>query len=219
MTNEELRDWLHQTARIITDVQICLSNADRLFQEKYDNENLIKKHGFFTHHYYQLWFILSIQLSKLLSESRNQHYNFQKLLKKLRCEELDSTLNSLLKTNKNISSSEVFKSKDQMIVAVDSLQEEIKKNVKLIKKIVTSRDTLYAHRDPNAKIQDINLDDAKRLTELVKRIYNCLNQGFYDNYFCFDRTGDWDIDFIIKQGALAQSQRLIEISKEQIKKK
>lgn len=207
MTNKELKDWFEQTAKIITDIQICVNNANRLFDKKYENEDWVKNHGFFRHHYYQLWFILSIQLSKLLSSSRHQRYNFNKLLDRLENEELDEELTNLIETNKNISFSAVFRSKDEMFDKIKSFRIEIKANEETIKKFVTSRDTLYAHRDPDAKPQDITLSDAERLTDLVKRLYNCFRGGFYDIYFGFGRTVDWDIDFILRQAALAKTQR------------
>src|SRR5690606_38611655 len=207
MTNKELKDWFEQTAKIITDIQICVNNANRLFDKKYGNEDWVKNHGFFRHHYYQLWFILSVQLSKLLSSSRNQRYNFNKLLDRLKNEELDEELTKLIETNKNIPFSAVFRSKDEMFDKIKSFQSEIKDNEETIKRIVTSRDTLYAHRDPDAKPQNVTLSDAERLTDLVKRLYNCFRVGFYDISFGFDRTVDWDIDFILNQAALAKTKR------------
>jgi hypothetical protein len=207
MTDKELKDWFEQTAKIITDIQISVNNANRLFDKKYENEDWVKNHGFFRHHYYQLWFILSVQLSKLLSSSRNQRYNFNKLLDRLENEELDEELTQLIETNKNVPFSAVFRSKDEMFDKIKSFRSEIKDNEETIKKLVTSRDTIYAHRDPDAKPQDITLSDAERLTDLVKRLYNCFRGGFYDVSFGFDRTVDWDIDFILKQAALAKTQR------------
>src|SRR5690606_5039612 len=90
---------------------------------------------------------------------------------------------------------------------IKSFQSEIKDNEETIKRIVTSRDTLYAHRDPDAKPPNVTLSDAERLTDLVKRLYNCFRGGFYDISFGFDRTDDWDIDFVLKQAALAKTQR------------
>lgn len=207
MTDKELKDWFEQTAKIITDIQISVHNANRLFDKKYENEDWVKKHGFFRHHYYQLWFILSVQLSKLLSSSRNQRYNFNKLLDRLENEELDEELTKLIERNMNIPFSAVFRSKDEMFDKIKSFRSEIKDNEETIKKLVASRDTIYAHRDPNAKPQDISLNDVERLTDLVKRLYNCFRGGFYDVSFGFDRTVDWDIDFILKQAALAKTQR------------
>jgi hypothetical protein len=207
MSSEELKDWFEQTAKIITDLQICLNNANRLFDTKYNNEDWVKNHGFFRHHYYQLWFIISIQLSKLLSASRNQRYNFNKLLDRLENEKLDEQLRDLIEAKKTIPSSAVFRSKKEMFDKIKTFRREIKDNEETIKRFVTSRDTIYAHRDPEAKPQNVTLSDAERLIDIVKRLYNCFRGGFYDVYFEFGRTVDWDIDFVLKQAAWAKTQR------------
>ena len=188
MTTEELKDWFEQTAKIITDLHICLNNANRLFDSKYENEDKVKKHGFFRHHYYQLWFIISIQLSKLLSNSRNQKYNFNKLLDRLEKEELDDNMLQLIAQNKHKLFTAVFKDRNQLIEKIKFYKKEIKDYEVTIKKIITSRDTLYAHRDPQANPQDLNLKDAEKLISLCTDLYNSFKGGIFDVYFKFERT-------------------------------
>jgi|SRR5690348_5119565 len=207
MTTEELNDWFDQTAKIITDLHICLNNANRLFDSKYENEDWIKNHGFFRHHYYQLWFIMSIQLAKLLSDSKNQKYNFNKLLNRLEQEKLDESILQLIDQNKNKRFSAVFKDKREMLNKIQYFKQEIKDNENTIKKFIVSRDTLYAHRDRDATLQGLTLPDAERLISLCKDIYNCFRGGIFDVYFEFARTYDWSIDFVIKQAALAKTLR------------
>jgi len=208
MTTDELKDWFDQTAKIITDLHISLNNANRLFVSKYENEEWIKNHGFFRHHYYQLWFIIAIQLSKLLSKSKNQKYNFNKLLDRLQNENLDENILQLIEQNKSKPFTAVFRSKEEMFEKINAFRQEIKDNEVIIDKLVKSRDTLYAHRDRQAQPQDINLQDAEKLITLCTNIYNCFRGGIFDVYFNFTRTVDWDIDFILKQAALAKTQRL-----------
>ena len=156
MTTEELNDWFEQTAKIITDLHICLNNANRLFDSKYENEDWIKNHGFFRHHSYQLWFIISIQLTKLLSNNKTQKYNFNKLLNRLEQEKLDENILHLIDQNKNKSFSAVFKDKEEMLNKIQFYRQQIKDNEDTIKKFIVSRDTLYAHRDRNATLQGVS---------------------------------------------------------------
>jgi hypothetical protein len=207
MTTDELKDWFEQTAKIITDLNICLNNANRLFDFKYENEDWVKNHGFFRHHYYQLWFIISIQLTKLLSPSRNQKYNFNKLLNRLEQEELDENILQLFEQNKVKPFTAVFRDKNEMLNKILFYKQEIKSNEATVNKFITSRDTLYAHRDPNATLQGLTLPDAERLIALCKDIYNCFRGGIFDVYFDFTRTHDWSIDFVLKQAASAKTQR------------
>src|SRR5688500_18450299 len=124
MTTEELQDWFKQTAKIITDLHICLNNVNRLFDLKYENEDKIKKHGFFRHHYYQLWFIISIQLSKLLTNSKNQKYNFNRLFDRLEKEELDDNILQLIAQNKHKHFTAVFKDKNQLIEKIEFFRKK-----------------------------------------------------------------------------------------------
>lgn len=207
MTIEELKDWFAQTAKIITDLHICLDNAKRLFDNKYENEDWIKDHGFFRHHYYQLWFIISIQLCKLLSKSKNQKYNFNKLLNRLELEELDGEIFQLLAHSYDKEFTCVFRSREEMLNRISFYKQEVKRNEVVIEKFISSRDTLYAHRDPNAKLQGLTLQDADQLIGLCEEIYNCFRGGIFDKHFDFSHTGDWSIDFVLKQAALARSIR------------
>lgn len=207
MTSDELKDWFEQTAKIITELHICLSNANRLFELKYENEEWVKNHGYFRHYYYQLWFIMSIQLTKLLSDNKNQKYNFNKLLNKLENEKLDKSILKLLTQNKEKPFNAVFCDKQELINKIQHFRHAIKDNKSIIEKFVTSRDTLYAHRDPNATLQGLSLPDAEQVITLCKDIYNCFRGGIFDIYSDFTRTHDWSIDFVLKQAALAKTQR------------
>lgn len=207
MTTEELNDWFEQTAKIIIDLHICLNNANRLFDSKYENEDWVKNHGFFRHHYYQLWFIISIQLTKLLSNNKNQKYNFNKLLNRLELEKLDENILHLIDQNKNKPFSASFTDKKEMINKIQFYRKQIKENEATIKKFIVSRDTLYAHSDRNATLQGLTLPDAERLISLCKDIYNCFRGGIFDVYFEFTRTHDWTIDFVLKQAALGKTLR------------
>jgi hypothetical protein len=208
MTTEELKDWFEQTAKIITDLYISLNNANRLFNNKYENEDWIKNHGFFRHHYYQLWFIITIQLNKLLVDNRHQKYNFHKLFRRLEKEELDPNLLQLIEQNKDKRFSAFFMNRAQMHEKILHFRNEIKNYNSVIEKFKTSRDTLYAHRDKGAKPQDLTLENAEKLITLCKDIYNCFRGGLFDVNFEFSRTYDWSIDFIIRQASLARTEKL-----------
>ena len=83
MTTEQIKSWFNRIADIIFDLQIAITNLERLQQSKYEDEDWVKRHGFFLHHQGQLWFIIHIQLSKLFDDRRNQTYNVNKLLREL----------------------------------------------------------------------------------------------------------------------------------------
>jgi hypothetical protein len=199
MTSKELKESLGQTSKIVVDLHISLNNANRLFENKYENEDEVKKHGFFKHHYYQLWFILSIQLSKLLSNSRTQKFNFNKLLSRLETEDLDKEILTCFELNQSKPFVKVYKSKTEMCSDIQRLKEEILEHYQTIEKVLKSRDTLYAHRDPNSKPQELKLEDVEELVAVCCDIYNSLNGGIYDTFTNFKRTIDWNIDYVLKE--------------------
>lgn len=77
----ELEIWLNDLRDLILDVNICVTNGRRIAANKYDNEEKLKKAGFFYHYQLQQVFIISIQLCKILSDSRTQKRNIHKLFK------------------------------------------------------------------------------------------------------------------------------------------
>lgn len=209
MTTEDLKDWFCQVAKIITDLDISLNNANRLFENRYENEDWIKKHGFFQHHYYQLWFIISIQLDKLLNNHPNQHYNFHRLFKRLETEEFDEHLSSFMDQAKRTSDATVFIDKDQLFLWIDHFKKELYKKHDIIEKFKTARKKLYAHSDKEAKRQDLKLEEAEELILLCKKIYNCLRGSLTEHEFYFE-ISDWDIDFVLKQAALGRTRKMKE---------
>jgi hypothetical protein len=76
---EDLKTWFEEVFFIIVDLKISVNNAKRITEVIYEYESVLKRHGFFQHHFYQLKFIMVIQLAKLLSNSQNQKRNLFKL--------------------------------------------------------------------------------------------------------------------------------------------
>lgn len=72
LTKQELEDWLKHLWYLLIDIHISKNNALRLKESKYEHEEWVKNNGFFNHYFNQMKFILAIQISKLLSNSRNQ---------------------------------------------------------------------------------------------------------------------------------------------------
>jgi hypothetical protein len=64
----------------------------------------------------------------------------------------------------------------------------------IIKKVITSRDTLYAHRDKDALPQNVTLDDVAILIDLSVEVFNSLRGGIFDIHTDMTRTTDWSID-------------------------
>jgi hypothetical protein len=213
MTLDELTSWFSQIDKIIFDLNISVNNARRLFENKYQDEDHIKNHGFFRHHYYQLWFILSVQLSKLVSESKNQKFNLFKLLKRLESEKLDQEILDRFEVNKDLSYGHHFKTHQDLLDEIIRLKNKLDSQSETIKKVTTSRDTLYAHRDKDALPQNVTLDDVALLIDLCVEVFNSLRGGIFDIHTDMTRTTDWSIDYVLKECANNRTNKLAKLGK------
>ena len=114
LRKKELEDYFENLSNILIDLNISINNAERLTKDIHAHENKIKMHGFFQHHYYQLRFIMIVQLAKILSNNKNQKINIHKLLNRLENEKYGEEL--LLKLNENSNRlGRVFKSKREVL--------------------------------------------------------------------------------------------------------
>ena len=199
MTHPELEEWLDTVSKIIFDIKITLDNADRLFERKYPGEENVLRHVFFGHHYYQLWFISTVQLSKLVTPTKHQKFNLHSLINKLRTEKLDNYLLDLLEINKGKLHTKNFRSVHDIQMALKEYKKALKQHSQTIKKISDSRNKLYAHRERNAKPENLTLDQFKELLDVCIGIYNGIRGGFYDVSVNFSHTADWSIDWVIKK--------------------
>src|SRR5690348_7042965 len=139
----KLTAWLEDIFEITYDVHVSYKNTERLFNQKYQEENKIKELGFFRHYQAQLNFVMVIQLAKLLSHSGNQKRNLNKLCDCLANEKYDETLNQRLRENSenvlfrtNIGNSRDFKlweSKADIKLTVN----DIKAGLQDLKPIIT----------------------------------------------------------------------------------
>ena len=120
---EELNSWLSDLRNLITDVHIAINNAKYLLTETDDDEDKIKKHGFFVHHTYQLRFIIAIQLCKLFDNSSNQRRNIVKLCNRLINENYDSQLSKKISDNKG--NPRCFQSRTELISVAEKIKEDI----------------------------------------------------------------------------------------------
>ncbi len=210
---KNLEDWFEDLWNIISDLHISLNNILRLKEERYKYEEQIKRHGFFQHHWYQLKFVLIVQLAKLFSSSPNQKRSFHKLFRCFIEEHYHSDIVLLLQSNNDKSLSHLAKSRQEIENTVKELQYEIQGFNKTIQKVVNARDKVYAHHDPNITVQAISPDELKTLVELSARIYNSIRGKLFNSYAKFTFVSDWDIDFVLREISQNRENKLIQFSK------
>lgn len=201
LTKKELEDWFEDHWNIIVDLHISINNALRQKKETYQYEEQIKRHGFFQHHWYQLKFIMIVQLAKLFDDSSNQRRNFHKLFNRLTNEKYDEEIETLLKSNSDQMFTNVFKSRKEIEQTVDEMRSELKKQESVIEKVIEARDKVYAHRDPKATVKAVTSDELKLLIDLSAYIFNNTRGKLFNVHTEFKGTPDWDVDFVLREAS------------------
>lgn len=198
MTLTYLDFWLKKLENIIIDINISLNNAKRLCSET-DSEEImsIKKDPFFQHLFYQIRFILIIQLAKLFQKGGSHKITFLKLINRLSSEVYDQALNNKLKENAGSGETHLFKCKDDIKKTREEIIQLLGENSRLISKIENARDKVYAHSDPDVRVSYLKIDELKKLTMLANDIYNIINGRFYNSTTMFEITSSWNIGIFL----------------------
>lgn len=82
-TKEELKEDLDVICNILLTITQAFDSIEHLVSLSADNIKALHPFRFLTMMRYWFWFVLIIDLNKLIANNDNQHYNFHKLLNKL----------------------------------------------------------------------------------------------------------------------------------------
>jgi len=192
----ELKEWFADLWNIIVDTNLSINNWRRLLKDKYEYDSKSKSFGFFKHHEYQLRFIATIQLNKLLSNSNNDKRSFVHLFKQLNESDYDQDFKDLLEKNAS-TKADIFKTKSDIQTVIEFYEEKIANNSKSINKIVRARHNLYAHKAPNPNVPEISIDELEKLLELANEIYQVLFFGIFYSSPQITETQEWDINPVL----------------------
>jgi hypothetical protein len=198
MTLNNLEIWYKELWDVIIDVNICINNAKRLKKNVYKKESTIKRHGFFQHHWHQLRFVIIIRLCLLFDKRQNQKRNFVKLCNRIINDNPDKRLEEILKQNKLKENYRVFRNKKEFKDSAKKILKEIEEKKDLIQKLTDARDHVYAHYDPDVKVDYIKLDELIELNEMANRYYNMLHGQLFNVTSALGLTAAWDIDHLLK---------------------
>lgn len=192
MTIEEISEYKNNVLELLFDVQVSVSSAKYIGTATTEDENWVKNHPFFKHYFFQLRFILIIQLAKLLTDNDNEKYNFHKFLRRLESSsppEVDE-----LKRN-NIASNSQMR---DFILDVRSMLNEFKDDIDVL---IILRNKVYAHKGSHQNIKNISWQRIEALSELTFDVYNKINGAFYSGEFSFPNKKNWGPEWVIKRAA------------------
>ena len=179
---------------ILVDVNICRENSTRIIKSVYENEESIKKRGFFNQYLFQLKFILAIQLCKILQDNDNQRRNVNKLLRRLECEAWDEELNRTVEANSYFE----HPGRAAVIEEVSRLKAAIASKKELIESIVKVRNQTYAHFDPTRDKMGPSVKKYEEAVMFASEVYNKLSFVLFGTSTAFMHVDDWEIDPILK---------------------
>lgn len=193
---EELEDFIRDQWNILVDLHICIENLKRLYETKYEFEDQFKTHGFFGHHVYQLAFIAVVQLSKLLNNSSNEKRSFTKLCNKLENSCFGEDL------------------RDSTKPVREFVKEKIQENEDAISRIITARNKVFAHKDPNSGVVIPNLAEIEDMVNLSAELFKSLCGHLSSMEYCFEVKDGWGIDYV-----MLHMSRSFEYDQEELKRK
>lgn len=195
LTLEELKKHLKDQWKLLVNIHICNKNRLRFENNKYDFEEVIKKHGFFKHHFWQLHFVLGIELSKLYGLGKNDKRSFLKLCNVLENSKYDDALLKVIDDNRN-NTANIIKSKEDILTISRQIRTSLDVDKDLIMKVLTLRDKVYAHTDPTPTPFNISSNEWTQLIKNAGSIYNTFNYKLFFNTTLFEEVRDWDIDYV-----------------------
>lgn len=196
ITLRDLKNWSDDIKPIIFDINVVANN---LYILNHENSQIFKLRypELFNHLWYQQYFIIIIQLSKIFSKSDNQKRNITKMCNRYKNEKLDPDLKQMLSNNKT-KLTDVFLTHQEIKIAIDQLLIEISEKSILIDKVIFLRDNVFAHTDPDSKYEKIILEEILDLSNFATKIFNTLFGKVLDEYYHFSITKNWDFRGIIE---------------------
>lgn len=190
---KKLDAWFDDLNKLIQDSFISYKHLsvvrDKRAELKFLNED------FFIFFQYQQWFMLNIQLAKIFDCKKTQKRNVIDLLNKIISGQFDDELNQFLSDSSKNKSDLNY---GQFIDKIKALNSSIKNYQKIINKVSTVRNKIYAHTDID-RIQNFpTVDEIKSLIDLADNIYNNSRGLLYGIHTDFTRgINNLTINYII----------------------
>lgn len=180
LSSDKFNEWDLDLKAILFDLNVATNN---LFILEHENSNKFRTHypDVCLNLWYQQYFICIIQLAKLFSNSGQQKRNFSKLCKILLSEDLDVELTQKLLIK--IGLNDVLKSKENLMLIVSEINLELQNKSAIIVKIISLRDKVYAHTDPETSEVNISTEELINLKDFAIKIYNNIFGNINDENF------------------------------------
>lgn len=181
--NNDLEDWFDDLNKLIQDIFICLKNLNQFYELRPTNK--ILQQDFFNFYMYQQWFVINIQIAKIVDCKPTQQRNVVTLLNKIIKGDYDSDIETLLqRENRGFP---CFQSIEEVKNATKEKKKIIKQKQGIILKVSNIRNKVYAHTDIEKNRDFPSLTEIKELAELSADIYNGVRGMIYGIHTDFSK--------------------------------
>ncbi len=182
----ELKKWFADIRIITQDAFISFNNLKTVLDTENHKRYYFLREDFFIFYRHQQWFMLIIQLCKLLVNKSNHKRNIISLCDKLINSKYDNDIIKLLES-KNNRGHPNFKTPGEVIAKSKEIKMLIDKNQNIINQIHTLRDKVFAHTDIVKDLKLPTLKEIGNLLEIVSFAYNNTRGLFCGIYMDFTR--------------------------------
>ena len=194
MTSKELEEWLNDWYNLISEISICFENAQRLTKNKYlEEEEEIKKFGFFQYYWHQTKFIQIVNITKILGRGDSHKRSVHKLMNRLTNDKNEPKLiQCLLDRSGN---SDARSALSDLSKTVDNL---VSTHEQTITKIIKARDKIYAHKDHVKSVPNVTIEEFQQIRELLAKLYNSISLKLASHEAQLENIPGYEVDWILK---------------------
>ena len=180
----ELENWGNDLKPILFDINLSLRNL-KILEHQNSSKFKEEQNELFVILWYQQYFIIVIQLSKLFTDNKNQKRNFNVLVKNLKEGIAEEEIPSYLESNKLNPC--LYKSCEDILGIGLSVFDKLQTEIDLINDLSAIRNKVFAHTDPDSPENLLNIEQLTTLTELAIEIYDQIfgkvwGQSFNPNF-------------------------------------
>jgi hypothetical protein len=166
---EKLKEHFNDLSKLIQDAFIAYQNLLTALENQHQHKFL--QEDFFRFFQYQQYFMINIQLSKILEHKSNQKRNIVTLCNRILQHDFRK---EIIKYYGELQPSvrHINKNYTAFITSVKEVKDKILSQHILIAKVGAARDKVYAHTDVNRVVDFPTLVELETLIELAAHAYN-----------------------------------------------
>lgn len=196
LTKDELDDFFETLKMLIMDLEICISNIEKIvLAHKTKPEKIHTVNHFLGHYVYLAYAYSALNIYKMYKG--NEKRSFKKLFNKLENFNYSIDLKQILESNR------IDENADSLFTNRTEIKNEITDSTAIISQVETiveiinnRRSSFYAHHDPDKKFPPEKLKDLKAISMVSQKVFDRLHGKFYNSTFFFNNY-HWTVEPVL----------------------